>query len=350
MSVIEHRKWEIKPNTKLFSGEQDLLGVVQMRVTPFLMAQQTVGFLYEKLAETRKFGLQLQNQELQSFFDVTHIKETDQLVIQKVTSIPSDVTKLDSVLRDSLDALSAISLCVDFPLNCYEIICTRSPSETNDDVIFSAVRSPIGRGIGFEIEERGVAGKRLSDDYGNLRNLNHRQKAAQHHYLNGLTLLGLEDTFSGLIDAAFMQFYQACEILCGENFKLDKVKQFIAYNYPNESNDLQVIAHHVWQIRHSYFGHGNAKNHRVNLGDMEKTFNVAKQVLVARWLCKKLLDLSTNSSPLAREMRLYHSGGSIGFFGTKESLSRDFYTGYRLNLCHIVNPSGKRIGTFKIGK
>ncbi len=147
-----------------------------------------------------------------------------------------------------------------------------------------------------------------------------------------------------------MQFYQACEVLCGENFKLPEVKKYIAVKYPHESRSLQLIAHHVWQIRHNYFGHGNVSNHITNLSGIQETFNAAKQVLVARWLCKRLLDLDTNSNPLAREMRLYHKSGSVEFTGSVQSLTNEFYTGYSYKDAPVSDANGRTIETVDLSQ
>lgn len=147
-----------------------------------------------------------------------------------------------------------------------------------------------------------------------------------------------------------MQFYQACEVLCGENFKLIEVKKYIAANYPQESRLLQLIAHHVWQIRHNYFGHGNVGNNITNLSGFEETFNVAKQVLVARWLCKRLLDLDTNSCPLAREIRLYHKSGSVEFAGSLQAVTNGFYTGYDYKNAPVTDANGNIVETVDLSQ
>lgn len=270
-------------------------------------------------------------------------------MVQRSAAISRNIQNIELSIHKYLDDLAAISLCLDFPLTCNEIRFIVPPGQPVHGEVFIATRKQIGRGMAFEIEERGSASSRLSNDFENFKNLTPPQKSAQKHYLNGLTLLGLEDQFSGLIDAAFMQFYQACEILCGENYKLKEVKKYIAKHYTDESRNLQIIAHHVWQIRHKYFGHGNVANHIVNIEDMNKTFNVAKQVLVVRWLCKRLLDLSTNSSPLVREMRLYHGSGSVYFFGQEESISQEFYIDYDFNPFPIFDGEGNQIDEVKLG-
>ena len=349
MSIIGHREWQIWTNMDFFGNGEDIRGVVHFKITPSLMAEQTIGFLYEKLESIRRGQPQFDHQELRNFFDLSYIIPTKELLIQRSASVSRNIENIEVSIHEYLDDLAAISLCLDFPLTCNEIRFIVPPGQPVHGEVFIAVRKQIGRGMAFEIEERGSASSRLSNDFESFKNLTPPQKAAQKHYLNGLTLLGLEDQFSGLIDAAFMQFYQACEILCGENYKLKEVKKYIAEHYPDESRNLQIITHHVWQIRHEYFGHGNVANHIVNIEDMDKTFNVAKQVLVVRWLCKRLLDLSTNSNPLVREMRLYHGSGSVYFAGREESISQEFYIDYDFNPAPILDGEGNKIDEVRLG-
>ncbi|HHO55347.1 MAG TPA: hypothetical protein ENK21_03090 [Trueperaceae bacterium] len=349
MSVIGHREWQVWTNMDFFGDGEDIRGVVHFKITPSLMAEQTIGFLYEKLENIRKGEPQFDNQELQNFFDLSYITPTNELVIQRTASISRNTQEIEATLCNYLDDLAAISLCLDFPLTCNEIRFIVPPMQPENGEVFIAARKQISRGMAFEIEERGAASARLANDFEKFKNFNPIQKAAQKHYINGLTLLALEDQFSGLIDAAFMQFYQACEILCGENYKLKEVKKHIAEHCPNESRKLQIIAHHVWQIRHEYFGHGNVENHIVNIEDIDRTFDVAKQVLVARWLCKRLLDLSTNSNPLAREMRLYHKSGSVCFSGRDESIPQEFYIAYKFNPVPILDSTGNKIAEVNLG-
>lgn len=350
MSVIGYREWQVWTNLDFFSSESSIFGVAYLKITPSLMAGQTVGFIYEKIERLRQEGTQFKDVKLQQYFDLTWVTPTDQLILQKHATIKTNNESINSFLKETMLELEALSLCLDFPLTCNEIRFNIPPIQPLYGEAFIASRKPIGRGMGFEIEERGSAVDRLNNDFNSFINLNPVQKVATRHYLNGLTLLGLEDQFSGLIDAAFMQFYQACEVLCGENYRLVEVKKYIAGKYPDNSRDLQLIAHHVWQIRHNYFGHGNVSNNITNLNSLEDTFNIAKQVLVARWLCKRLLDLDTNSHPLIREMRLYHKGGSVCFDGSVKCLIGEFYTGYKFRNVPIVDAHGIEIDKVDISK
>ncbi len=350
MSVIGYREWQVWTNLEFFGSEACVFGVAYLKITPSLMAEQTIGFIYEKIERIRQGGAQFKDVKLQQYFDLSWVTPTNQVVLQKRVSINTNNEAIRSFIKETLVELEALSLCLDFPLACNEIRFQIPPTLPLHGDAFIASRKPIGRGMGFEIEERGSAAARLNNDFNRFINLNPVQKVATRHYLNGLTLLGLEDQFSGLIDAAFMQFYQACEVLCGENYKLIEVKKYIAGKYVEDSRDLQLIAHHVWQIRHNYFGHGNVNNNIINLDSLEDTFNAAKQVLVARWLCKRLLDLDTDSNPLTREMRLYHKDGSVHFTGSVELLIREFYTGYDYKNAPIVDENGNEIEIVDIGQ
>ncbi|WP_200764032.1 hypothetical protein [Nitrosophilus alvini] len=344
MSVIGYREWNIWTNLDFFNDTNEIFGVAHFKITPSLMAEQTVKFIYEKIEYIRQGGEQFEDETLKNYFDLTWITSTNELIIQKRSSIITANENIKEFIKISLYELEALSLSLDFPLTCNEIKFYIPPTQPFYGIAFVASRTPLTRGIGFEIEERNAASLRLTNNFNTFMNLDPIHRVATRHYLTGLTILGLEDQFSGLIDAAFMQFYQASEILCGENYKLKDVKIYIAKNFQSESRDLQVIAHHVWQVRHTYFGHGNAKN----IENIESTFNIAKQVLVARWLSKRLLDLTLNSTPLIREMRLYHKGNSIGFTGTLAEIKNTFYCNYDFTDIEILDQDGKIIETINI--
>lgn len=350
MSVIGHREWNIWTNLDFFDEENEVAGVVYLKITPSLMSEQTIGFIYEKLEQIRTGQPQFTNPQLRDYFDLSWISPTKESVIQKRGRIVTNSEAVRTLISDVLQELEALSICLDFPFTCNEIRFHILPSQPNHGDVFVASRKPIGRGIGFEVEERGSASARLTDDFDKVINATQSQRVAIRHYLNGLTLLGLEDQFSGLIDAAFMQFYQACEVLCGENFKLIEVKKYIAREHQDDSRTLQLIAHHVWQIRHNYFGHGNVSNNIANLDNLGNTFNAAKQVLVVRWLCKRLLDLTMNANPLVREMRLYHQNGSVAFNGSVEQMIESFYIGYDYTNANVVDTEGHTLETVALNE
>jgi hypothetical protein len=349
MSAIGFREWGVWTNQDFFGNETEVIGVAYLKITPSLRAEQTVGLIYEKIESIRQGrAQQFNDQRLKNYFDLTWITPTNELVIQKAASFVTRYESIQTFINEALNELESLSLCLDFPLTCNELKFALPARHSPQDAIFTASRKSIGRAMGFRIEERSSASIRLANDFNGFMNLSNLQRVATRHYLNGLTLLGLEDQYSGLIDAAFMQFYLACEVLCGEHHKLEEAKKHIAATYTDESKNLQLIAHHIWQIRHEYFGHGNVNNNITNLASADDTFNAAKQVLVARWLCKHLLDLNTNSTPLVTEMWLFHKNRAVNFNGTAEHLISEFYTGYDYKNVKVVNKYGAMIETVSL--
>lgn len=145
-----------------------------------------------------------------------------------------------------------------------------------------------------------------------------------------MNLLGLEDQFPGLLEAAFMQFYCGCEAVCA-SYELSDAQRYIANNEqdPEESKKLQVIAHQVWQVRNNYFGHGARKEGVASSSYVQAT-QVAKQVLVARYLCRKMIELQESQGDvLLREIGFYINGFSENFYGELEQLGKTFFVPYK---------------------
>jgi len=142
-------------------------------------------------------------------------------------------------------------------------------------------------------------------------------------------LLAMEDALPGLIDAAYMQFYQSIEALTGA-CALDDAKKAIAALGLNDSATLQAICHQVFLVRHKYFGHGNETDfHEIADQGMAEATRVARQVLVARWLCKTLIDAQSPSKvSLVREMRIYGPEGSSEFRGQIAELEGMFWVNF----------------------
>lgn len=326
MSSIGFREWEVWTNQTWFGTDQEVPGYYLLKITPGLMTSQTVEFIRERIEEVRLGRLVIGNASAPYF--QPGWSGPDDLSLVKHERLRTSANLLATIQR-LMGELDALSVCVDFSLTCGHLEYVVPPGEPVPGRALVATRRPLGRGMAFEVEERGAARQKILRDYDFYLKAGHDLKVAMKHYLNGLTLLGLEDSFSGLIDAAFMQFYQACEILCGNNYKLTEAKKYIArLGYP-DALDLQVVAHHVWQVRHGYFGHGNANNLLYSSPNLLDTFNVAKQVLVARWLARRLADGgSPSGAVLCREMRLYHAGSSEAFCGTVAELETTFRLPY----------------------
>jgi hypothetical protein len=347
MSSIGYRDWEIWINKTLLDDLGDARGVYLIKVEPLLMAKQTVQFIYEKIEDIRHHREAILNNQAKDYFSLFHWTPQE-LVLQKVAELSSHDNIQDKI-AEILHELDALSLCLDFPLSCNYIEFFIPPTQPLAGKVIVASRRNISRGVSFEVEERGMAFQKILKDYDFFLGVTRDLKVVSRHYINGLTLLGLEDSYSGLLDAAFMQFYQACEILSGNNYQLSLAQQHVAtLNLPDQDT-VQIILHHVWQIRHNYFGHGNINNWLYAPDLSESVFRIAKQVLVARWLCRILLDSSSPSGlTLCREMRLYHKQISDGFFGTVQELETSFRVDYSNRTVKIKDSSGKTVKQYVI--
>jgi hypothetical protein len=183
-----------------------------------------------------------------------------------------------------------------------------------------AEREPIARGVGFEIEERGLISQSLS----NLTlKLSDKAKSAHQYYSTGLTLLALEDQVSGLIDAAYMQFYLAVEAILEaytDQKAVEKGKRLYATKFtPN----IEAAVVRVFAVRNSYFGHAGAARRRGMLTDAS-TFAVAAQTLVARWCARSLIELEVGNLLVHREMRFYSGNTqSVTFDGDAAQLDTE---------------------------
>ena len=222
-----------------------------------------------------------------------------------------------------LQLLNQLSLKLDIALNCNKIAYI----DHIHGKIFQAMRRSIGRAMSFEVEERALAQKSLISSTPITPSETPPEVKA---YLTGLNLLGLEDQFPGLIEAAFMQFYIACEAAC-ETDSLDNAKKFIRNLFDNEeeSRRMQIIAFHVWSVRNEYFGHLTAnKNRRAT--NYKQAAQIVKQVLVARYLCKKIIKKKcSNQEELIREIDFYTEGYAQSFTGEIEQLESTFWIEYR---------------------
>lgn len=337
MSSISYRTWEYWINKEFFDTEETYHGWFECIIAPTLMATQTVEFVIEQY-EIRDFQFTSPSQYKQQLMYTNE----NELCLKIYTSF--DTTQDVSLTIDKvIDFLTTMSLCTDFPLICHKIRFI----DANRGKLLVANRKSIGRGVGFEIEERGMASQKINSqfaEYSTLMQTNDYFKVGLRHYLTGMQLLSLEDQVSGLIDAAFMQFYQGCEALCQKDGLLPESKKFIAQQANSNARELQIIAHQVWKVRHKYFGHGDKyKNIQAN-SSLSQMQQVAKQVLVARYLCRALLELYTPSQQiLTREMGLYFGENSNSFNGDIGSFAsgQTFFVDYDAKDCNIFDSNGQ---------
>jgi hypothetical protein len=122
-------------------------------------------------------------------------------------------------------------------------------------------RRPFFRAVGFEIEERGqVAASLKTGDF----QLSQKAAAAQHHYSTGLALLAAEDQISGLLDAAFMQFYLAVECILDAHEKTKAQSNGDVLFLSKFTDDLKDVVGHVFIARHRFFGHGHPNQQKAH--------------------------------------------------------------------------------------
>lgn len=327
MSVISFREWEVWQNNTYFTSPGVVAGQFVLSITPSLMAKQTVEFIFEQIERIRQGAAspQAPADAYLSPLAFQHSTGPDGVLsLYKVAPLDTEAP-IPPVLRTLLDELRALSLCLDFPLTCTRIEYEVPPGEASSGKVFVAMRKPLVRALAFEVDERAAAAQILRQHFADYSAAGGTSvQIASNHYITGMTLLGLEDQYPGLLDAAFMQFYQGCEtlLLGAPRERVDDAKKRVAVD-PRipKSRDLQIVIAQVWKVRHRFFGHRGTAVPQVE----GEVYQIAKQVLVARWLCRRLIDVYSGIADVfCREMRFYHAGQSEEFRGTVAELEGAF--------------------------
>jgi len=352
MTSLNYREWDVFINERLKARGDICNGYYTCCVPAFTMTQQTIRFLNETL-------------ELHT----SHPHFLDIRTPPPMGALQADLRGVSLSLRiyghfdpakdarEQIDLISqyldAVSMCTDFPLHMQSIQFI----EHNQGLVFQATRRPFGRAVGFEIEQRSVAISKITNDFdsflAHLKDPDPRLRVAIRHYLTGMTLLGLEDQVPGLIDAAYMQFYQGIEALLGTSV-CNEAKKRIAWTNVVDPRLAQIVCHQVFNVRHKYFGHGNEPDfHTISDRGPEEAVRLAKQSLVARWLCRILIDSESKSRlPFLREMRIYGAQGSDEFRGTQDDLKARFWIDFGQireigkRVCKLYDASGCDIKPF----
>lgn len=349
MSSISYRTWEYWINKECFDTKKTYYGWFECIIAPTLMATQTVEFLIEQY-EIKDFQFtQISTYPPQYKQQLMYTNENE-LCLKIYTSF--DTTQDVKLIIDKvIDFLTTLSISTDFPLICHKIRFV----DSNYGKLVIANRKSIGRGVGFEVKERGIASHKISNqflEYSNLMVTDEFFRVGLKHYLTGMQLLSLEDQVTGLLDAAFMQFYQGCEALCQDkDGSLKPSQKFIAQKATSNARELQIIAHQVWRVRNKYYGHGDKKFNLLANSSPLQMQQVAKQVLVARYLCRALLELYTSSQQiLTREMGLFFGENSNSFNGDIGSFASGqlFWVDYDSRDCKVFDINGNDIETFSI--
>jgi hypothetical protein len=289
-----------------------IIGAFRIDVSPTLMVKQTLQFLFERsrsasFSETMTpflMGSQYWTEEISALYYVKAFANSEELFAYDTRDLYDLVLELE-LHTDVNFTITQLTYLAD--------IGSGGPSYP----LLIAERQPIARGIGFEIEQRGIAAQSLANP--TIR-WTSKAKTAHQYYSTGLTLLALEDQVSGLFDAAFMQFHLAIEVLL-KAYKVGQALEHGKLEYQARfTPSIEAAVVRVFEARNNYFGHANSSS----LSEKD-AFALAKQTLVARWCARSLLELEVGTELVHREMRLY--GGdthSFAFEGDTTQLNTDF--------------------------
>lgn len=219
------------------------------------------------------------------------------------------------------EAIRQLEIHTDINLTFGRIIYLADVGRGPELPLWILSRLPFARGVAFEIEERDVA--KASLEGGDFQ-LSDKARVAQQHYSTGMSLLAGEDSVSGLVDAAFMQFYLATEAILGRHERAAALQEGSQLFGDEFDESLKRIVSHVYIARNRFFGHAHPR-YLKGLLDTDTAFDIAKQTLVARWCARRLLELELKRSLVKREMRLYAGPQqSVAFYGDASSLQSEF--------------------------
>lgn len=334
MSALNYRSWDTFVNQRLAEAKVECHGHYEIDLVAFMMTDQTIEFIEQHFSLQLPHPVRIDNSA--SLSGVIRQWRSPEPKL-KIRGTFSPHLPIQIQINAVLDYLTALSICVDHPLAARIIRF----EDDHEGIVLEAARRPFARGVAFELDERGIAHDKTQHDFTWLVEAASKPGVilvATRHYLCGMGMLAMEDSLPGLIDAAYMQFYQGIEALT-ETHELEKAKKAIsAADLPN-SRDLQIACHQVFSVRHKYFGHGNETSfHEIADRGMLEATRIARQVLVARWLCKALLDARSPSRLfLAREMRIYGPQGSTEFRGQASELEEEFWVDFGQNSAAKAN-------------
>jgi hypothetical protein len=293
-------------------------GVFSFEVTQTVMVPQTLQFLCE-IASLRLLGI---GDAIQGF--ISGMRHADpnnpaSLLYQKQFQNAAELFSFDVEILS--DAIRQLELHTDINLTFARVAYLANVGSGPNLPLLIFQRLPFARGVGFEIEERDMVAQSLQ--LGDFV-LADKVRVAQQHYSTGMALLAGEDSVSGLIDAAFTQFYLSIEATLECHEKNEALRHGETFFGDQFDDNLQKIVSHVYIARHRFFGHAHPKYQR-GLLDTDTAFDIAKQALVARWTARRLLELELDRPLVKREMRLYPGPGqSIEFKGDANRLSNEF--------------------------
>ncbi len=290
----------------------EISGVFCFHLYPSIMVSQTCQFLFENQGSTVK------NAHFINGFIVgmRYYNPTKPLDLYWCKNF-SSAEQLFNFDYDILSqAIRQLELHTDINLYFNQITYLADTGTGPNTPLMIIKRVPFRRGVAFEDEERGLVN--ISISQGDF-DTSDKIKVAQQHYSTGMGLLSGEDALTGLIDAAFMQFYLCLEALL-ENHEEKKAIKFASSTYGKkvDSNLIQIIEH-VYLARHRFFGHAHPK-YLKGILDSDTAFDIAKQTLVARWAARNILELELGRKLVKREIRLYSAPNHSVYFNGDATL------------------------------
>jgi hypothetical protein len=280
MSSFPSRALEVWKSS-LAESMAPIRGVFSFEVAQTVMVPQTLQFL----CEYGRHSVQGIGDVLRGFLFGMHYANPNNpgsLLYQKHFENATDLFSFD--LQILSDAISQLELHTDINLTFARVVYLADVGSGPNLPLLIIQRLPFVRGVGFEVEERGTVGEsmRLGDF-----NLVDKVRVAQQHYSTGMALLAGEDAVSGLIDAAFTQFYLSIEAALECHERDEALTQGARFFREQFDENFGKIVSHVYLARHRFFGHAHPK-YRKGLLDTETAFDIAKQALVARWTARRL--------------------------------------------------------------
>lgn len=317
MSSFPARSLEIW-RSSLAESMSPISGAFSFEVLHTIMVPQTLQFLAETALQARSISGEVISGFVAGMRYSNPAKPTSLLFRQTFSS----AVELFAFNVDALsDAIRQLELHADINLTFARVSYLADVGRGPELPLLIFARQPFGRGVAFEIEERGAVGQ--SFQLGDFH-LSDKALVAQQHYSTGIALLAGEDSVSGLIDAAYMQFYLSIEATLEQHEEKKAIQSGQALFGSDFDSDLQRIVSHVYHGRHRFFGHAHPK-YLKGLLDTDTAFDIAKQTLVARWCARRLLELELKRPLVKREMRLYPKPGqSVAFFGDAKALDGEF--------------------------
>jgi len=317
MSSFPSRQFEVW-RSSLADSIAPISGVFSFEVIQTLMVAQTLQFLIEN-ARCQLKGI---GDVMHGFILGMHYADPGKPGPLLFWKQFKDAMELFSFDVDVLsDAIGQLELHTDINLTFARVTYLANIGSGPHLPLLIFQRLPFARGIGFEIEERQEVAQsfQLGDIY-----LSEKVRVAQQHYSTGMALLAGEDSVSGLIDAAFMQFYLSVEAALESHEKKKALAKGVALYREHFDDNLKKIVSHIYIARHRFFGHAHPKDLKGIL-DTDTAFDIAKQTLVVRWAARRLLELELKRPLVKREMRLYPTPTqSVMFSGDANSINDEF--------------------------